>query len=153
VATDCPSTGTLCVVNSCVEGCCVTQDAYADSYCEGGGVCDGNGHCVGCIGDGDCSFLNKGGLAPRYACDVNGHSCVIAYGGTDGYPCNNDDQCRSTSCGTSRGSGGARCCQSTTWIQGQCGSIGCNATGYDVFTAAGTPCSTGVCNGQGVCSQ
>lgn len=59
-ANDCPATGTLCIVASCVAAACTTNNALQGAACQdhGGKVCDGNGNCIGCNGTGDCTPPN-----------------------------------------------------------------------------------------------
>lgn len=52
----CTPTGTVCLATACVDGVCVRTPVVARFRCadHSGNVCDGEGHCVGCLQEADC---------------------------------------------------------------------------------------------------
>jgi hypothetical protein len=57
-AADPPASPSACIASVCVEGAAQTAPRNAGTECDGG-VCDGNGTCVGCLKNEDCGGGSK----------------------------------------------------------------------------------------------
>ena len=129
---DAPDPADECHTASCVAGAGTQTPTSAGSACTvGGNVCDGNGTCIECLLDTDCT-------APK-VCDPvnNSHTCVDP-GCTDGVQ-NGDET--DQDCG---GACGATCANGKMCMDGgDCASGVCGAGN----TCAAPSCTDGVKNG------
>lgn len=141
---DCPDTGSECVLRVCTDGVCSQQFAQQGTACATG-VCDDSGTCTpaACIVNGDCP--DTGSACVLKVC-MNGFcSQAAAPGGTPcpGGACDGSGSCSTTACNLDDD------CPETG---SECMLKKCSS-GFCTQTAApgGTPCTGGVCDGSGTC--
>jgi hypothetical protein len=155
--TDCPATGTACATPVCDQGVCSTTKAQSGAACtdNNGKVCDGNGACVECVADGDCT----GGKV----CDSS-HACVagscmdnkkdgtetdVDCGGAGCSPCDNTKACTGNSDCKSAYCASNVCTACTA--DAQCGTNNYCETATGTCKATKTPGST--CGGASECAS
>jgi hypothetical protein len=150
--------GDPCTDDTCEDGVVVHPPAAANTACSDGGVvCDGNGSCVECNNNAQCSGGNACNLP---ACSDHACTTAPAPSGTacnDGQPCTATDTCNAS--GACVGSGNP-CAAQVGDNDSDC-SESCNpATGACTANdPAGSACNDGLfctandtCNGSGTCS-
>jgi hypothetical protein len=160
VNSDCPATGTACAAASCnvASQVCELVEAPMGTACtdNGGTVCDGAGHCVGCNTGGDCASSGSG--CSVAICSPTSHTCTdvsapmgTACMGDGGTVCNGSGMCVQGSC--SDGVKGA----GETDVD--CGGSVCPACGDGRMCEKGSDCRNKVCvlasndaNAEGVCA-
>ncbi|MBW2525460.1 MAG: hypothetical protein JRI23_14840, partial [Deltaproteobacteria bacterium] len=116
--TECPGEDTTCATRSCEGGVCGFSYAASATACteDGGQVCDGQGACVECVDEAQCTGTDvcSGNQCVAATCadgSLNGLETDVDCGGPDcpacinGLECLEDDDCQSQFCAT--GSGGA----------------------------------------------
>jgi hypothetical protein len=127
MTSDC-GTPPTCKSFACTNHMCNVTNDPPETTCNamGGHVCDGNGNCVQCASNGDCT---------NGTCQ-NG-TCVLA---ANGHTCTNSNQCQSGHCvtGVCCGQCGGTCRACTMALTGQP-----DGTCADVM--AGTPAPNGQC--------
>jgi hypothetical protein len=71
-ASDCPKPSTACVTATCAGGACGTTNTPEGTACDdsAGKVCDGNGKCVECLANADCTA--------GATCDASTDTCTTA---------------------------------------------------------------------------
>jgi hypothetical protein len=175
-ASDCSPPTTTCVTATCAAGSCGTTNSAEGSACTDGGgkVCDGNGSCVQCLGDADCTGgatcdtmtdtcvtasctdgmkdgeetdVDCGGAA----CDAMSRTCAVGKACMVGADCQSQvctgDVCQAPTC-----SDGV---QNGTETDVDCGGATCDATGHTCgvgkrcLTAA--DCANGLCDATNHC--
>ena len=165
-ATDCPPQ--TCRVNSCVANVCGSDAAQAGAACtDGGKVCDGNGNCIGCLLNTDCTDASKPVCSASGVCVVascndglkNGGETDIDCGGADcpkcaaGKTCSAPSDCESGAngtptctgtCGFSCTSGYDDCdstvgCETNINTKAHCGSCTTSCSAYCVSGACTDP--------------
>jgi hypothetical protein len=118
--TDCPDAG-VCMLATCINGACGKQPETAGAKCDdnGGKVCDGNGACVECNKNSDCSAdkpnckdkkcipnpcMNGVKDGDETDVDCGGATCPKCVSGDD---CLAPTDCESNYCKSTGGAGGA----------------------------------------------
>ena len=147
----CSEQASACVANTCDNGCCGTEKTAAETACtdSSGRVCDGDGHCVACVQQGDCP-------AQSTVCLVNACS---------GNACSTTNAPKSTTCNDGNGKlcdGNGKCaaCLATTdcpvpttlCVIAACTSEACTTSNATLGTTC-TDSSGAFCDGNGKCVQ
>ena len=147
--TDLPVDGNACTDDVCTAGTPSNPPLAAAVSCGGRNLCDGQGHCVGCTVAADCPGSDT--VCQSRTCD-NG-VCGVENAG-DGTPAGAQTagDCRQTVCD---GNGSARTAADDTDTHDDgnpCTANVCNSgVASNPPLAAGSPCPTAVCDGQGHC--
>lgn len=133
---DCPSV-MLCTTMACMNGSCVSGFVPSGTECNQDKVCDGNGSCVECVDDNDCSgshasCLNNNTCISCSDGEKNGAETNIDCGGPDCEPCMGMTCIKDSECGGGVCVDGVCCESSCTQTckacnvpgkEGQCASL------------------------------
>ncbi len=166
---DCPMQATACIVDTCNNNACGTANEGAGTTCTdmNGKVCDGNGHCVGCNGDGDCQAPDRcmGNMCVSPTCmdgvkdgsetdtDCGGSMCPAC---GNGKSCSVASDCKSGFCnsGTCVHCGQDGDCQSGFYCQGMGNGATCTAqSAQGMHCMANDQCTSGFCVDGFCCDQ
>ncbi len=161
---NCPALTNDCLTPTCDSSCCGSTPAAPGTACvtNGGQMCDGQGHCVGCLGPNDCRgpSCSSGSFSPAESC-VNNQcqpstpqmcplECDAAFGCVQ---CTSDAQCAPASCTGNTFTASATCsngyCQSGALNSCSGATPLCNAAAGCVQCNAPSDCGAagGSCNG------
>jgi hypothetical protein len=130
-----PDDMNVCTQELCVSGAPVKMPAAAGTVCPGG-TCDGNGACLNCTKNADCTV----GLNPT--CDMAAHTCVSCSDGAmngseTGIDCGgNCKACNGDGCKNNPECAGGLCVD----------SFCCNTACTGICQACDNPGSLGVCS-------
>jgi len=158
---DVPVDGDPCTLDRCTQGTPENPLAGAGTPCAAGGgkVCDGAGHCVACIGAGDCG----GGVCVDNACVAltctdgkkDGDETDVDCGGPSCLPCAPTEACKvAADCTSQVCSGSPGVCETPSCgdgVQNQnetdvdCGGDCPDGCGFDQSCVAGADCAGGAC--------
>jgi hypothetical protein len=137
---ECPTTGSACIVATCTMGECGTESAAADTPCtdDGGDVCNGSGKCVSsngspCTGAAQC-------LSDH--CSGDGYCCSASCKGS----------CETCSTGTCADVGDG---ETTATCNGgnECDGAGHCLGGLGEPCSLASQCLTDECSGDGFCCE
>ncbi|MEJ7735171.1 MAG: hypothetical protein WKG00_39040 [Polyangiaceae bacterium] len=148
-----PDDGNVCTLDSCHNGDATFVPVALGQPCGGEAVCDGDGHCVGCIDDQDCpGTVNE---CQQPTCSSSGVCGIdlVPQGTPIGQQ--TDADCQVVVCD---GNGGTQSVPDDIDEPqpdgNMCTTAECqNGVPVTVNDPVGDSCNAGVCNGAGVCVE